>query len=687
MASKVSNAIGTQRQFAAQPQGTYQANLQSPRFGSGIRQSTNLDAELLAKSLGVLGDNIQAEAQAEEKRKREQFTDEEAQRLITGKTPEDLAKLDRVVALQQSDKGYDLTDNPYAMAALERSIGKVAAASASSTYNSNNTLPATVQEAVKSFEDISQESYNNFKDSVQNKYAFDQGFKEVMSENTYKVAETARKQIAENARSKGLRIVGVNLNNLIASSGTLDPETFSNSFSQTIREAQLYSKDPEDVVKIIQDSLGNLSATESNTDKLEALKDVKFFGDSTIGSEVDLTKAYRQIAKNATKKLADELIKKATRADGTVDLGAIGRYEPEATSGLPQVNLKISTADSPNLDGLKPELKGALGSIGGILYGAGLSDVAEITSGYRDGEHNAEVGGADNSFHTEGNAVDIYVGDLSSEDQDNLTSKFNPYFGEVLYHDSGSGLHLHLGDYKGGLEATKSVDTTASVYDPDRKETIQKIAEAKAADLKAIKRQQQEDKMNDLYKTIYTSSSEEALVAINNADIPYKDKVSLKKSIEARITKQKKEATKANMSPEYKMWSRYEKSSTTNGLTSDLALLQEWQDKVADPKAYITKEEQTKYDKVAARVNKYWAYTNDTENTQEDTQSEPEEAEATQEPTEISESGILELANNAVTNGRSQEEILKAVRNIADANGINAETIINQINWQRSESD
>ena len=32
--------------------------------------------------------------------------------------------------LQHSDKGYDLTDNPYAMATLDQSIGQVAAASA-----------------------------------------------------------------------------------------------------------------------------------------------------------------------------------------------------------------------------------------------------------------------------------------------------------------------------------------------------------------------------------------------------------------------------------------------------------------------------------------------------------------------------------------------------------------------------
>lgn len=694
MPSNVSNAIGTQRQFMAQPQGVYQQQLQTPRFGSGIGESTDADAELLARSLGVLGNNLQAEADANEKRMKEQFTDDAAQRMIAGKTPEELAKFDRVTALQHSDAGYDLTDNPYAMAALERSIGRVAAASASSSYASSATgVPNSIQEAVKGYEDASQATYDQFKDSVKNKFAFEQGFKDSMFQETAKVAENARKQIADNARSKGLRVTGVKLNNLIADSGAMDATAFRTNYETILREAQLYSKDPEDVIKLVQGSLDNFTMNETTTEKLEALKDVKFFGDSKIGEEIDLTKAYKQVAKNATKKMAEDIIKAATRADGTIDLAVVAGLKGskvKPSTGIPQVNLKVSKADAPDLEDLNPDLKGALGSIGGILYTSGLSDVAEITSGYRDAERNAAAGGVNNSNHLQGNAVDIYVGNLSQEEQDSLTDKFKDYFGEVLYHDSGSGLHLHLGAYQGGLDASRGVDDpTAGLYDPDRADVIQKIAEGRAADVVAIKRQKEDEATNAIYEKIYTSSNADAYEAINNSDLPAKKKLELRNIVDRRV-KQAEKTAKTPMSSEHKMWSSYEKS--LSGLWADKRLVEEMQTKYTDAEAIITDDEQAKYDKAAARLTAYWNYTmkgesafdsKSQEASPESTDSEPE----SEPEDDTSEKDIVNVAESYVAEGKSKDAIIRAVRKLATDKGYDANTIIKQINWQRTSGD
>ena len=121
------------------------------------------------------------------------------------------------------------------------------------------------------------------------------------------------------------------------------------------------------------------------------------------------------------------------------------------TQGL-QYDIPISEGDSPDMGNLKPELQNALPHVGGLLKQFGLEEGALITSGYRSPEHNANVGGAENSYHTHGDAIDIYIPAGKESQRIELEEAYKSYFSEVLYHDAGTGLHLHLGGYKGGLE-------------------------------------------------------------------------------------------------------------------------------------------------------------------------------------------------------------------------------------------
>lgn len=114
--------------------------------------------------------------------------------------------------------------------------------------------------------------------------------------------------------------------------------------------------------------------------------------------------------------------------------------------------MKVSEGDNPDLANIEDTLKEALPGVGGILNAMGIEN-PEITSGYRSPEHNAAVGGAVNSYHTHGKAVDIYLGDIDDATAAAIKAKFSKYFGEVLYHDAGTGKHLHLADYKGGIKA------------------------------------------------------------------------------------------------------------------------------------------------------------------------------------------------------------------------------------------
>lgn len=92
--------------------------------------------------------------------------------------------------------------------------------------------------------------------------------------------------------------------------------------------------------------------------------------------------------------------------------------------------------------------------IGGVLKEKfGLN--ATISSAARSADHNAEVGGAPNSYHIVrdegGDALDIvFDRDTTQEEQDRIADYFKGtgLFSEVLYHDVGSGAHLHLGGLK-----------------------------------------------------------------------------------------------------------------------------------------------------------------------------------------------------------------------------------------------
>lgn len=155
---------------------------------------------------------------------------------------------------------------------------------------------------------------------------------------------------------------------------------------------------------------------------------------------------YRQLVKN--------------NYDNMGDIGGGGNSWSAGVSGydLPTQ----SDAITAQVETLKPGWKQALPAIGGILNQMGLADGASISSGGRTTAHNADVGGAEHSYHINdderggGDAVDIVLPEGTTEEQAQAVLerfKETGAFKEVLFHDVGSGYHLHLGGYTGGLSS------------------------------------------------------------------------------------------------------------------------------------------------------------------------------------------------------------------------------------------
>ena len=173
-------------------------------------------------------------------------------------------------------------------------------------------------------------------------------------------------------------------------------------------------------------------------------------------------------------------------------------------------------------------MKSVLPMVGGAIYQLGFKD-AQITSGYRTAEHNASVGGVPNSEHTQGNAVDIYLGDNVDEAQANKAlSYFKQYFGEVLFHDAGTGRHLHLADYHGGMKAANPKEQSAAAYNPQRVNKIRQAIYAKQAQAQRVKAQRDADERDRINMALLqTNDPSEQMQIINSSNLPETTKATM----------------------------------------------------------------------------------------------------------------------------------------------------------------
>ena len=168
-------------------------------------------------------------------------------------------------------------------------------------------------------------------------------------------------------------------------------------------------------------------------------------------------------------------------------------------SKIQPYNLPTQGADiDEQVKELTPEFQQALPFIGGILNQMGVADGAAISSAARTREHNAEVNGSPTSQHiigpNGGNAVDIVLPDgTSAEKAEEVRKTFEDSgaFDQVLFHDAGSGYHLHLGGYHGGLEKSGGVTAhTEVIYDEAELQKAEQMATSIIAEQKRRKKSQ-----------------------------------------------------------------------------------------------------------------------------------------------------------------------------------------------------
>lgn len=623
MSNEVQTAIGTQRQFAKQPVKPYGLQLNRPNFSAGISQRTDYDAQRLSSALGLLGDKLMAEYAANEKREQEQATLVNADKLLAGKTKEDLKKFDRMAALQNTTNEFDLTDNKYAMAVLEKGIGKMASAYAKQQWANDPDAqkPKSVNEAIGLFQQYLKDNREQFDDgTIQNTTAFEQGYYEGAMQDTIKVAEEADARINDKNRQRMVMLGSSHIQDVVSSN--LQGEELNTAMLEGLRMIQLGTKDPKGFAAAIIPLAQMMCEKAYTTNQLDTLLDYEYEDGLKVRDMFNSFPYYEKIAGNMNYQIADDIYSKCTRPDGTLDLEKAYKEmenipaEIAKGSGIPEYKLPISGSDNPDIANITPELKGALGCVGGVLYQMGFTD-AQLTSGYRSAERNAAVNGSPTSHHLQGNAVDIWLGErgLSSEEQDDLKSYFGQYFGEVLFHNAGSGEHLHLADYKGGMKAANPTERTAAAYSPQRQQDISKILLARHNQAVRVNKQ----KLNDLREettlgVMGASSEEEATQIIQNSGLPARERKAMLNSVQRKF---KKSATLDPNTADYdQLWCvNYETKTGKDSLAQDSQTIAAWRKASNDPdfddhpEWYNAKDWddlQEKANLAASRMNHYW---------------------------------------------------------------------------------
>lgn len=374
---------------------------------------------------------------------------------------------------------------------------------------------------------------------------------------------------------------------------------------------------------------------------------------------------------NAMYQNVASMVDMCTGADGYVNTSQLYKmieesYGPENASTVPILpyELPVSAGDNPDIEDLSPQLRNSLGMIGGIINQLGFADTAEITSGYRDKERNAAAGGAENSYHTTGNAVDIYLGkNLSEADQNRVKAAFQPYFGEVLYHDAGSGLHLHLADYKNNLQQGSTLN---GGFNAKQYKQIRQLATARANDINRAKKEEERQYKQNLAFSIYQApTEEEAISIINKSNLSAKDKITL-------INEQKRLRDPSNyMSTEEAYWYKYVQSGNYQ---KDADLMNEYNMSTMDSDIEITPEKQTKYNKAARKLNAYYAFINPNYQTSDYNQDYSLNPDYQQ---------LLSDIEFMAERGESKAQITEYIKEIAEEKNFNLDYILRTTQWDK----
>jgi len=288
MSTNTANALGVQQNFSPDPKAVYQKNLIGTPAGLSGNGAASSGMQL-AQALGVLGNSLQNEASAYEDR-REKLGISAAEEIVKGQTPENLHKLSAIEMLQNYGH-YDVSDNPYAVAMVEKMRGKYFGAKIKdeyTTYRGERSLPKTADEEITQYNSFVQQRFSGLQGVSSDLTAFRKGFFDSDLANQLDVAHGRRKELEVERKAIVTGSTQAAFGEVNSKAMGVDVDAVIKKYNAIFADARLTGTTIPERMEFAKGALKEYAQQTGQADKVDALAKGVVIGVDREGKSVSL---------------------------------------------------------------------------------------------------------------------------------------------------------------------------------------------------------------------------------------------------------------------------------------------------------------------------------------------------------------------------------------------------------------
>lgn len=343
MASNVSNALGTERQFSGQPQGIYEKRLLQSDGAASAAAATRNSGLQLAQALGVLGDQVALNLGQQEKDK-EKIGIAKAEEIAAGQTEDSWRKLSAIDMISASGN-VSTADNPYAVSMIEKMRGKYLASRARTAYDTDviqqQGHAKTADEEVARYNKYMQDNFGKSQGVSSDLEAFQKGFWDNHAVDQLGVADA---QVKWNSQQMDAIRQGETAASLRANADkwmVMPKEDLVQSWNTTMADNRLANASIPERIAQIRTATKDFVQQTGDYDKLKYVLDNVTIGVGKDGKEIKASSVispedYRQDATIRTRQIFGERMQKDLKSLSEMSIPEMNKWYAETQQNDPE---------------------------------------------------------------------------------------------------------------------------------------------------------------------------------------------------------------------------------------------------------------------------------------------------------------------------------------------------------------